>query len=1356
MITVPDGATVIGEEINVDSTIFRYVDAAIVVGPTTTEIAVDVTDLAAQVAVATQLVLNAHGAVVGTASASVDTVSLDAGTVATVVPLTLAGSRLTMPAGAAVIGDHIAVGGSVFTFVDAAVVTAPTATEIAVGAGDTAMAVAEKTRTVLNTAFPASVPVVTGDFVIVDGVAVSGATPATGQAVVTISGNVSLVNQALGDLPFLPATDYFGPALVSVYTEDFGQFTHDPAGQIHESDLDVVAFDVTPVNDAPRIGMIADDSVDEDVDTTPMDGSNDTHQVMVPGVADGPINEEGAIAVTAALNVVTNIAMPSGADALGQSLTINGTIFAFVETAPSGQTEIQINSTDSSQQVALKTQAVLNAFPALGGSGVSIRSAFNFVSVSLNSTNVSSSSADFAISNQDDLLTVVTPVINDTLEYVTDQDAFGMVDVVVTVTDAGLDGILFNGDDAQVSDTFTITVRPINDDPTLDTISDISMSEDTDTTPADGNNDEQSIALTGITTGAGNEVEDVVVTAALTDTTMIAFATGANIIGQTLMVDSVTFTFVDDATEPAAADQIRVDQTDSTITVATTAAAAINMQFPVMAVQTQDASAVLLNSIALSINDSMVSASGQMAISNQADLITGLAIDHTAGAANGQLRFTPGDNQFGGTVEVTVEVEDAGIDGLFSTGRTNPDSQLQNNVTTRTFTITILPVNDIPTLPSLADQVLSENVAGVQTVALTPVSAGAPNELEDVNAGGTMLESTTNVVVAAGANVIGETLTINSTVFTFVTTAGAATDIVVDAADSAITVATKTAAAVNSQVGSAIARATENFVALDVDSSLVAGSSTEAFAVSGQNDLITGLTLNGGTNELEYEVVSAAFGEATITITLTDAGIDGLFVDDPATMRDETLDNLSRDRAFRITVTPLNDAPTTDAVADQTTNEDETEQSVSLTGIRAIVLPTVNELEDLRVTATLHTTNTVAINSGANVVGEALTINGTVFTFVTTAGAATDIVVDAADSTSMVATKTADAVNLVLGSGTVVASNNTINTASTVTASSTDAFAVMASSNIVGGLAVDYNSRDATGTFRYVPISNAYGMVTVTITTEDAGVDGLFADDPLTMRDESVDNMSTNRTFTITVTPDNDAPTLNPLLNLDIPVSEAPFNVDLSGITSGVVNELEDLRVTATSSNTALIPDPAVTYTSDQTTGSLLVSPVAGESGLALVTVTVEDAGVDGLFGDPVTAPAEAADNLTFTREFRIATPPIILTPMGVITDTTPLITWLAFSTASAYEVQLTNVTENVSVDLGSGLTAVPSFQITTPLSLGDYEVQVRSIDALGDPGPLECPGHLYRGSCAHKRESVSQPPAGFNTDVLVVAGARG
>ena len=49
--------------------------------------------------------------------------------------------------------------------------------------------------------------------------------------------------------------------------------------------------------------------------------------------------------------------------------------------------------------------------------------------------------------------------------------------------------------------------------------------------------------------------------------------------------------------------------------------------------------------------------------------------------------------------------------------------------------------------------------------------------------------------------------------------------------------------------------------------------------------------------------------------------------------------------------------------------------------------------------------------------------------------------------------------------------------------------------------------------------------------------------------------------------------------------------------------------VTASSSNPALIPNPTVTYTSPNATGSLAYTPVANTSGSAVITVTVSDGG---------------------------------------------------------------------------------------------------------------------------------------------------
>ena len=72
--------------------------------------------------------------------------------------------------------------------------------------------------------------------------------------------------------------------------------------------------------------------------------------------------------------------------------------------------------------------------------------------------------------------------------------------------------------------------------------------------------------------------------------------------------------------------------------------------------------------------------------------------------------------------------------------------------------------------------------------------------------------------------------------------------------------------------------------------------------------------------------------------------------------------------------------------------------------------------------------------------------------------------------------------------------------------------------------------------------------------------------------------------------------------------------VNLTGITAGPL-ETQMLQVTAVSSNTGLIPNPAVAYTSPNATGTLTYKPVADQSGTAIVTVTVKDAGLDGNLG---------------------------------------------------------------------------------------------------------------------------------------------
>ena len=67
--------------------------------------------------------------------------------------------------------------------------------------------------------------------------------------------------------------------------------------------------------------------------------------------------------------------------------------------------------------------------------------------------------------------------------------------------------------------------------------------------------------------------------------------------------------------------------------------------------------------------------------------------------------------------------------------------------------------------------------------------------------------------------------------------------------------------------------------------------------------------------------------------------------------------------------------------------------------------------------------------------------------------------------------------------------------------------------------------------------------------------------------------------------------------------------MNLSGISDGIGDVGQLLTVTAVSSNTGLIPNPTVTYTSPDTNGYLSYTPVANASGTSNITVTVMDNG---------------------------------------------------------------------------------------------------------------------------------------------------
>ena len=143
-----------------------------------------------------------------------------------------------------------------------------------------------------------------------------------------------------------------------------------------------------------------------------------------------------------------------------------------------------------------------------------------------------------------------------------------------------------------------------------------------------------------------------------------------------------------------------------------------------------------------------------------------------------------------------------------------------------------------------------------------------------------------------------------------------------------------------------------------------------------------------------------------------------------------------------------------------------------------------------------------------------------------------------------------------------------------------------------------YTSANPTGTLLLAANPNQFGVATVTVTVRDDGGTAFG----------SVD--FTTRTFTVTVTPVNDRPTLSTISDVTVVENNAAQLAALAGIAVGPANEAgQVLTVTAISSRPDIIPNPTVTYTSAQSAGVLSFTPATNMSGTATILVTVRDDG---------------------------------------------------------------------------------------------------------------------------------------------------
>jgi hypothetical protein len=266
--------------------------------------------------------------------------------------------------------------------------------------------------------------------------------------------------------------------------------------------------------------------------------------------------------------------------------------------------------------------------------------------------------------------------------------------------------------------------------------------------------------------------------------------------------------------------------------------------------------------------------------------------------------------------------------------------------------------------------------------------------------------------------------------------------------------------------------------------------------------------------------------------------------------------------------------------------------------------------------------------------------------------------------------------------------------------------------------AVSYTSPNATGSITFTPVVDDYGSATITVSVNNGGAS----------------NNIVSRTFTVTVNPVNQPPTLNALANVTLNENAGLQTVNLSGITSGATNQVQTLTVTASSSNPSLIPTPAVNYTSPNTTGSITFTPVASAYGSAIVTVTVNNGGASNnvisqtftVTVNQVDQPPTISSIANRVIAMDTATPPI---PFTIGSATTPAgnLT-LAGSSDNLTLVQTTNIVfggsnsnRTVTVTPASGQTGVANITITvsdgTDTAQSVFQLSVRQRPAA--PGSL-------------------------------------
>jgi hypothetical protein len=719
----------------------------------------------------------------------------------------------------------------------------------------------------------------------------------------------------------------------------------------------------------------------------------------------------------------------------------------------------------------------------------------------------------------------------------------GAATITVTVSDGSL----------SASDTFVLTVVPVNDVPTISNIADRSIAQNGTTGPiaftiGDAETPAASLTLAG---GSSNQ-------ALVPDANIVFGGSGAN---RTVAVTpaagqsgSATITVtVGDGTNSASDTFVLTVVPNTPPTLSDLADQTVN----------EDAATAAL---AFTVGDAETAA-GSLTVSGGSSnpaLVPAANIVFGGSGANRTVTVTPLADQSGSaTITVTVS------DGISSASDT--------------FLLTVNPVNDNPTISDITDRSLVQDtstgpisftVGDVETAAGSLTVSGSSGNLTLVpNAnivfGGSGASRTVTVTPAAG-QVGSATITVtvgdgsasvSDTFILTVTSSGNTAPTISDIADRTINEDSNTGA-ISFTIGDAQTAAGSLTLTRNSSNPTLVPVANIVFGGSGANRTVT---VTPATNQ---------FGTATITVTVSDG-------------------SLSTSDTFLLTVTGVNDGPTISNIANRSTLEDTSTGPIAFTindvdnAADSLVLtaassnPTRVPVSNIVFGGT-GTNRTVTVQPGTNQSGSA-TITITVSDGALTASDPFTLTITAVNDAPTISDITDRTVAPGVSTGAIPFTIGDVET----TASSLTLSRGSSNPTLVPTNNISFGGSGANRTVTVTPAAGQTGVATITVTVGDG-------------------SLSTSDTFLLTVSaPNNTPPTISDIadqtVNEDTATGAIAFTVGDAETAAG------SLVLSRASSNTALVPTNNIVFGGSGASRTVTITPAANQFGSATITVTVSD-----------------------------------------------------------------------------------------------------------------------------------------------------